>query len=69
MAWIQLIVQKLALEAEKKSPARNKMSKVSRNVQLATGMLITTEECRKMDKMYQVSWASRITKIGKKGMK
>jgi hypothetical protein len=45
------------------------MSKVSRNVKQATGMLITTEECRKMDKMYQVRWALRITKIGKKGMK
>ena len=69
MAWIRLDSPKLALEAEKKSPARNKMSKVSRNVQQATEMLIITEECRKMDKMYPVSWASRITEIGKKGMK
>jgi hypothetical protein len=69
MAWIRLIVQKVALEAEKKFPARNKMPKVSRNVQQVTGMLVTTEECRKRDKMYQVRWASRITKIGKKGMK
>jgi hypothetical protein len=45
------------------------MSKVSMNIQQATGMLITTEESRKMDKMYQVRWASRITKIGKKDMK
>ena len=69
MAWSQLIVQKLALEAQKKSPARNKMSKASRDVEQAIRMLMTTEGCRKMDKEYQVRWASRITKIGKKGMK
>jgi hypothetical protein len=47
------MVRKLALEVQKKFPARNKMSKASRDVQQAIRMLITTEGCSKIDKESQ----------------
>jgi hypothetical protein len=43
-------VEKLALEAQKKFPAKNKMSEASRDIGQAIGMLITLKDVRKWTK-------------------
>ena len=43
-------VEKLALEAQKKFPAKNKMSEASRDIRQAIGMPITLKDVRKWTK-------------------
>ena len=43
-------VEKLALEAQKKFPAKNKMSEASRDIQQVIGMPITLKDVRKWTK-------------------
>ena len=59
-------VEKLALEAQKKFPAKNKMSEASRDIGQAIGMLITLKDVRKWTKSIKCVRCQESQKLAKK---
>jgi hypothetical protein len=60
------MIQKLAMEAQKKFPAKNKMSEASRDIQQAIGMLITLKDVRKWTKSIKCVRCQESQKSAKK---
>ena len=60
------MIQKLAMEAQKKFPAKNKMSEASRDIQQAIGMPITLKDVRKWTKSIKCVRCQESQKSAKK---
>jgi hypothetical protein len=60
------MIQKLAMEAQKKFPATNKKSEASRDIQQAIGMLITLKDVRKWTKSIKCVRCQESQKLAKK---